>query len=302
MDRLKNKTLERKRTDGIIYLLILLIAAAFAFGFSVDSLFNAPQELDITMTSGRFERHFRIHIPESVEESYPVVVAFHGGFDTGPDFQSYARLEDYGDRLGMITVYPDGYGGSWANGYGSIVDRAGVDDIKFFNEIIEYLDTTYKINKKRIYAVGHSNGGMFCHRLAHENHENLTAFATVDATMPDYIYNKYKTPTNLPVLMINGDKDPKIPFDGSEDGFSIGVRKVLKLMLKNNECDPGSMHLFYYPDLVKDNRRVRRETYYNSLNQSRVELIVVENGVHNWFMEDAENNEVIMNFFSRYSK
>ncbi|MCP4725150.1 MAG: hypothetical protein GY863_08945 [bacterium] len=79
MYRIKNETLEIKKADGIIYLSILLIAAAFAFGFSVDSLFNAPQELDITMTSGRFERHFRIHVPESVEESYPVVVAFQGG-------------------------------------------------------------------------------------------------------------------------------------------------------------------------------------------------------------------------------
>ncbi len=73
-------------------------------------------------------------------------------------------------------------------------------------------------------------------------------------------------------------------------------------MLENNQCDPGSMHLFYYPDLYKDNKRIRRETYYNSLDQPRVELIVIENGGHNWFMEDAYNNEVIINFFSRHSK
>ncbi len=50
---------------------------------------------------------------------------------------------------------------------------------------------------------------MFCHRLAHENHEKLAAFATVDATMPYYIYNKYETTTNLPVLMITATKIPK---------------------------------------------------------------------------------------------
>lgn len=286
----------------IYYLIFIVLYTVAAPGFSTGKQQVTFQEFDITMTSGRFERHFRIHIPEIPVDSYPVVVAFHGAFDTGPDFQTYARLEDYGDRLGMITVYPDGYGGSWANGNGSIVDKAGVDDVKFFNEIIEFLQNSYKINMDRIYAVGHSNGGMFCHRLARENHKKLTAFVTVDATIPQNIYNNYRIPTEIPVLMINGDKDRKVPFKSTHQHGRIGVWDALKLMLKNNVCDPDTRKTHYLPDIEKDNKRVRRETYYNKSNEPKVELIVVEGGGHEWYIGDAYNNEVIIDFLYRYSK
>ena len=45
------------------------------------------------------------------------------------------------------------------------MDQEGVDESEYFKVMLDDMEEKYPIDKKRIYAVGHSNGGRMTQRL-----------------------------------------------------------------------------------------------------------------------------------------
>src|SRR5919199_4210477 len=124
----------------------------------------------VQVSLGGLTRTAIVHLPnEDSETPMPVVLVFHGGGGTAKGMQRISHFDGVADLGHFIAVYPEGYRRSWADGRGKTpADRAGVDDVGFINALLEQLEQQYRIDRRRIFATGLSNGAFFSQRLGCE--------------------------------------------------------------------------------------------------------------------------------------
>ncbi|HTL88034.1 MAG TPA: PHB depolymerase family esterase, partial [Leptolyngbya sp.] len=120
---------------------------------------SAPQISQSAQTS----RTFVTHLPRDRQPTQPVplVLVFHGYGSQGKDLEKSSGIDQIADRENFIVVYPDGLNKRW--------NVSGTEDVAFTNSIIQQFQQRYKIDPRRIYAAGVSNGGFLVQRLACES-------------------------------------------------------------------------------------------------------------------------------------
>lgn len=129
-------------------------------------------------------REALVYVPASAKtNAAPVVFAFHGhGGNMRNTVRSFhihtlwpEAIVVYPQGLntpGRLTD-PEGKKPGWQHGAGAEGDR----DLKFFDAMLKSLKADYKVDAKRIYSTGHSNGGGFTYLLWAERGDNFAAFA-----------------------------------------------------------------------------------------------------------------------------
>jgi len=98
--------------------------------------------------------------------------------------------------------------------------------LKFFDAVLARLKKDYKVDSKRIFSTGHSNGGAFTYLLWAERGEVLAAVAP-SAGMTTESLPKLKP---KPIMHIAGERDPLVKFEWQEKTIAA-VRKI-------NGCEP----------------------------------------------------------------
>src|SRR5262249_54094918 len=106
---------------------------------------------------------------------------------------------------------PEGKRPGWQQAAGDQSDR----DLKFFDEVLKSLKADCKIDEKRIYCAGHSNGGAFTYLLWEQRGDVFPAFAPPGSVATRYI-PKMKP---HPVLHVAGEKDPLVKFEWQKAGI-----------------------------------------------------------------------------------
>lgn len=284
-------------------------------GDSADNLREAAIE------HGGVRRTYLVHVPRSIALSNapaPLVLAFHGG---GGDAGYMADDSRYGlisksDAAGFIVVFPSGFsklpGGKFAtwnagNCCGDARDRE-IDDVGFARALVKRLQATHKIDPKRVYATGMSNGGMMSHRLACEAADIFAAVASVAGTDNMKSCNPSRP---ISVLHIHAKNDTHVLFDGGagKDAFRdpskvtefTSVAETINRWSKRDQCDAQA---------VKTVDKVGAYCEARSCSgQSTVALCVTDTGGHSWPGADVtrsgkegpsqalEANDVIWDFF-----
>ena len=171
------------------------------------------------MRHGGRQRSYIVHVPAGATGELPVLLAFHGGGGNAKGFQAYAELDAVADREHFLVVYPSGTGplpnrlltwnaGDNCCGYAL---RNKVNDVGFVITLLGDLENRTQIDRRRVYATGHSNGAIFAHRLAAERSGIIAAIATVAGALD----LKSFAPTRpMPVLQIHSVDDPRALYDG----------------------------------------------------------------------------------------
>ncbi len=118
----------------------------------------------------------------------------------------------------FVAAYPDGLNRSWNDGRGI----SPADDVAFVRAAIEDIERAHDVDPRRIYAAGISNGGFFSNKLACDLSDKIAAIASVAATMPEKLVAECKPSRPVPVMYMQGSKDPLVPIDGGEVGFRRG--------------------------------------------------------------------------------
>lgn len=127
-------------------------------------------------------------------------------------------IQPVAEKHGVLVVAPQGVSKHWNDGRNSEVFKeqdARIDDVAFIDLILKELKVEFKIDEKRIYAMGMSNGGFMCQRLAIERSNTFTAVASVTAQMGVPLAKKIPQGP-VSVMFINGTKDPLVPYNGGE--------------------------------------------------------------------------------------
>lgn len=182
--------------------------------------------------------------PKAKTEATPVVFAFHGH---GGSMNNATRMYGYHtlwpeamvvymqglNTPGKLTD-PEGKKPGWQHGLGEEGDR----DLKFFDTVLAALQDEYRVDEKRIYSTGHSNGGGFTYLLWAARGNRFAAFAP-SACAASSLFSPTKERAGVrsrkfipkPVLHVAGENDPLVKFEWQ--------KQTMDALRKRNECGEG---------------------------------------------------------------
>jgi polyhydroxybutyrate depolymerase len=287
---------------------------------------NSQQEAPTRnrMLSGRLiyqgqARIYHLYLPSNYNRtrSWPLVLAFHGGYGSGKRMARNTGFNDLADREGFIVVYPDGVDRHWNDGRGTV--NTEIDDVGFVGALIDRLVTNRNVDPSRVYATGISNGGQFTQRLACEMSDKIAAFAAVASTFPAELKSRCNPKSPVSMLMINSPEDPLVPWQGGEGrglgGRILSVPETVELWRKHNKFSPVAQTQSLPTIAPNDGTRVRMSRYQGDSPRSELVLYTIEGGGHTW-PDGRENagmsrvgrtsrqlkaSQAIWNFFKRHS-
>jgi polyhydroxybutyrate depolymerase len=171
---------------------------------------------------------------------WPLVFAFHGhGGTMNQASRSFPIHQVWPDA---IVVYPQGLPTASAlvdregkfPGWQNMAGAQGDRDLKFFDAMLVSLRKDYRVDDKRIYATGHSNGGLFTYLLWSERGEVFAAFAPSAALLVKG-FQKFQP---KPVLHIGSPEDLLVKFAWQE--------RMIDYVLLVNGCGPRQSEAMGY--------------------------------------------------------
>ncbi len=250
-----------------------------------------------SMTYEGRTRTYQIHIPPLYAKRMhlPLVIVLHGGGGTGQNMQRYLTrggFDALSDEEGFVVVYPDGVERHWNDGRKLDRYRAhreGVDDVGFISKLIDHQVANLRIDPRRVYVTGISNGGLMSYRLACQLTEKIAAIAAVTASLSEKLSATCTPSANVSVLIMNGTEDPLVPWDGGDIHFRrrtfgkvLSTQDTLKFWVERNRCSPSTPLVKAWDENQEDGTRVRRQVYGECGDDAEVVLYTIEGGGHTW--------------------
>ncbi|GAB3394766.1 PHB depolymerase family esterase [Humibacter soli] len=213
-------------------LMILLFSSVLA-GCSAPAPAAPPLKPGIHALTMKGGRLVTVHVPDHLVVPAPLVLVLHEYPGNGALAMGYG-FDPLVDKDGFVAVYPDGFDGSWDAG-GCCGDAAdnGTDDVAFLTSVVKQVEARTRIDPKRVYATGFSNGAMMTYRLGCE----AKLFAAI-APMSGDVETTCDHPAAASVLHIHGLTDGDVAFDPESDAP----------WRKSDDCGPptvtqsGSIH------------------------------------------------------------
>jgi polyhydroxybutyrate depolymerase len=242
--------------------------------------FNMTMEVD-----GQIRSYLLVLPPDYYKDSteFPMVIAMHGGGGSAAQFEKDYQFTPAAQKNGFVVVYPEGVQSdrvlrlrTW--NAGTCCDYAvehNIDDVKFIRELIDKMDSSYRINSRKVFATGMSNGGMMAYRLACEIPDKIAAIAAVSCTMAT---NQACSPSRpVPVLHLHSKLDKRVPPEGG-----IGIRGYyfppvdsgLNVWSDKNSCQATPK--------VDDNAQYQLTTWSLCKEQASIEYYLTKDGGHAW--------------------
>ena len=197
------------------------------------------------------DRPVSVRVPDGYDpkKPAPLLLMLHGYGAAGLVFDVYLNMASIADAHGFFYVAPDGTvdkGGShfWnATDACCNFDGSTVDDVAYLTALVKEIEGAYSIDPKRIYVLGHSNGGFMAHRLACEHAETFAAIVSfAGAVWADP--GKCTPSAKVSVLQIHGTADKEVLYAGTATGGSKlgvypGAEDTVAIWAKKNGCtDP----------------------------------------------------------------
>lgn len=194
---------------------LILAGAAFAAALAPVTQAQVAAPTRAEWTVGGVKREALVVAPGAAKtRPSPVVFAFHGhGGSMGNVARTHAFHKHWPEAIcvypqglptpGKLTD-PEGKKAGWQHARGEQGDR----DLAFFDAVLRTVRADYKVDEKRVYVTGHSNGGRFTYLLWAERGDVFAAVAP--SASPGL--GKGAGMKAKPCLHVAGGKDQLVPF------------------------------------------------------------------------------------------
>jgi len=189
---------------------------------------DAAPSADAYVTSPLVEaRPYHLIVPGSYDEATPtpLVLMLHGYSVPAIQQAAYFQITLDVEEHGYLLAYPDGTIDSSGKPFWNATDgccnfdNSPVDDVAYLNAVLDDVAAQFNVDPKRIFLLGHSNGGFMSHRFSCEHGDRVAAMVSLAGA-------QWSDPSRCPaadavsVLQIHGDNDSIINFNG---GMNSGL-------------------------------------------------------------------------------
>jgi polyhydroxybutyrate depolymerase len=284
----------------------------FAFILLSTSLPGSAQfQSDSILVEGHY-RSFHYIKPANPEPGRSLLFLMHGSGGSGLGMAKTAtKLQSKSGTENLLIVYPDGYLNYWneCRRYSTaIANKENINEEAFFKSMIDYFDSSNKIDRQKVFAAGMSGGGHMAYKLGLTMPGTIHAIAAIIANLPDSASMVcIASGKPLPVMIVNGTLDETNPYNGGEmfvNNSSFGVVRSTEnsfeywSRLAGYKGTPVKKLL---PDVdTNDNKRIESYTF-KKRKKPEVTLLKVIGGHHD-YPNDIDVFLYIWDFFKRSSR
>ncbi|MEM7059398.1 MAG: hypothetical protein AAF557_17580 [Pseudomonadota bacterium] len=241
-------------------------------------LTTAPAQAESLIHNG-IRRDF---IVEGSGRNTPALLVLHGGTSNAKTIRRYARLSL--SQRGWTVIFPNGVDGIWNDGR---VGRDGAplrttDDVGFLRALIDKLALEGRIDRRRVFATGISNGGAMSQRLICQAPDLIAGAVIFVMQFPVGLY--CPSGPSVPMTFVLGTQDPLVPIDGGaiqtrrrDRGAVLSADETLNFYADRNRCQGVSETTINAAD---DGVRVRRLVYEGCA--AGFQTFIMDGGGHVW--------------------
>ena len=250
------------------------------------------------------ERSYLVHLPKGYDakKEYPLILVLHGIYSSAEAIAGFSNFNKNADEKGFIVCYPQGYKKSWSIGIDvGPAPKAGIDDLGFFNHLLDSLNFDYSIDTSKVFFVGTSNGGFMVSNLANNLSERFSGMALVCSNMFAPIEDYVSDVKPMKVMLIGATKDPMLKYEGKKfrkEYEFLGFPKTIDYWESRNSYTALSDTTRIDND-PKDKTAVIR--YYNATppNANEIEFYKIIGGGHGWPGRDRDFKSFFIGRISR---
>ncbi|UTI63180.1 hypothetical protein NBH00_17660 [Paraconexibacter antarcticus] len=231
----------------------------------------AAREFTLRLPSPDGVRTATVRVPATAAgHAAPLLVALHGGGDTGAQMEASSGLKAVADAAGFLVAFPDATG---AHRYWNLDERHGPDDVGFVAALVDRVAARACVDPHRIVAAGLSNGGGLAARLACALSGRIAGVVVVAGTVAHVPECGPGRPVS--VLEIHGSADPHVPYTGDPATGAGAIRDWLADWATRDRC-PGA------PTHRTVGRTVRALEWDRCADGTRVAHLELLGGRHEW--------------------
>lgn len=295
---------------------IELCVVALAAGLIAGCNSSSPSAADAGVTIGGDRPVPLFMTPDAWDGKtpLPLVLVTHGYGVGGIAQAIYFNLEPLVNEKQIMLVAPDGLLDSAGKRYWNAVDTCcdfdhrGEDDVAYLTGVVDQIASSYPVDLKRVYVIGHSNGGAMALRLACDASSKFAA--VFELAGPFWSNPPAQCHPGAPVALrvLQGTADTEVPYDGGVVGnvgslWSPGAVAVASFIAGANGCgqtpDTSAPPLDLDVDLAGAETTVTRWT--GCQTDGDVELWSMQGGTHIPAFQ-PNFHEIVWDFFSAHSR
>jgi polyhydroxybutyrate depolymerase len=275
--------------------LLCLVAGAFMLALALPTMAGAllPGDYRFDLPFDGRQRSYLLHVPQRAAAGpLPLVVNLHGGGGSAQQHRLSSGMDAAADRDGYIVAYPNGSGRlsdrllTWnAGNCCGYAQTQNIDDVGFIAAVIDDIAQRAAIDARRVYVVGHSNGGMMAHRVGVALPAKVAAIVSVaGARIPE--------PGNgraVPVLHIHSVDDPRALYAGglgppfpftTNRVLHPSVEATLAAWARRDGCMPTPVEM--ESRQAANGHTARRLVYGHCRDGAEVDLWRLTGAGHGW--------------------
>ncbi len=256
-------------------------------------------------------RHdFILDLPENTKDA-PLILMLPGYGNSAESFRNTIQIHKEAVSRGYAVAYINGaknpddktmaIGWRWdstgkqhakKNAKNSIHTE---NDTAFLIDIAYYLSDEYSFNKKRLFAVGFSNGGFMIHTLAMQASDVFCAYASLAGKMSGNIWNIRNKKNDLNFLQVTGEKDDVVP--KNSDGTARHAKAPAIEDVMHYWAESSGLKTEATESIGNGSSLIK---YSDTHRKKKVWHLIVKDGRHSWPVKNIngiDTNQLLLDFF-----
>ncbi len=188
-------------------------------------------------------RPYTLHEPPGVSDRpAPLLILLHGYGATGAIQAAYLKLMPVTDTHGMLFVALDGTTNALGKQFWNATDaccgpRSKIDDSAYITAVIADVEAHRAVDPKRVFLMGHSNGGFMSYRMACDHADQIAAIVSIAGAT--YENPRACSPSEpVATLEVHGTGDKTIVYGGDKIGGVAfpGARRTVRTWARYDGC------------------------------------------------------------------
>ena len=184
---------QRRKSKRFLLLALLVLVSWSVTGFYQISaegvqgqLSTSPHNQPTQVTFPGY-RAFTLNVPSGYDPHVPapLIIALHGYDQSGVDVEKLIHLSSAANAHGIFYVYPNGSADAGGVRFWNATPECcdfhlpKVNDQQYLLSVIDRISAQYSVDPRRVYIVGHSNGGFMANAMACNHSDRIAAIVDI---------------------------------------------------------------------------------------------------------------------------